>query len=160
MDCQVQILPEVLQDPRPPFLLSCPPSIVAGCQASLYAARLPDATLHSYQQAVRCRQQLWVSICIATYLSIELCILIIYLLHLSMYLILSIISYLLYLSRIYLCTLYMYILYNHVSCLLACIFYLSIHLSTYIYPFIYLSIYLSLYMYVYDLYFVICVSNR
>ena len=55
MDCQVQILPEVLQDPRPPFLLFCPPSIVAGCQASLYAARLPDTTLHSYQQAVRSR---------------------------------------------------------------------------------------------------------
>ena len=138
MDCQVQILPEVLQDPRPPFLLSCPPSIVAGCQASLYAARLPDATLHSYQQAVRCRQQLWVSICIATYLSIELCILIICLLHLSMYLILSIISYLLYLSRIYLCTLYMYILYNHVSCLVACIFYLYLHIS------IHLSIFLSI----------------
>ena len=87
MDCQVQILPEVLQDPRPPFLLSCPPSVVAGCQASLYAARLPDATLHSYQQAVRSRQQLWVSICLAIYLSIELCILIIhvYLLHLSTY---------------------------------------------------------------------------
>ena len=72
MDCQVQILPEVLQDPGPPFLLSCPPSIVAGCQASLYAAQLPDATLHSYQQAMRSRQQLWVSICLAIYLSIHL----------------------------------------------------------------------------------------
>ena len=73
MDCQVQILPEVLQDPRPPFLLSCLLSIVAGCQASLYAARLPDTTLHSYQQAVRSRQQLRVSICLASicYLSIH-----------------------------------------------------------------------------------------
>ena len=40
---------------------------------------IPDATLHSYQQAVRCRQQLWVSICLASifYLSIHL--------HLSIY---------------------------------------------------------------------------
>ena len=34
---------------------------------------IPDATLHSYKQAVRCRQQLWVSICLASifYLSIH-----------------------------------------------------------------------------------------
>lgn len=61
IDVRVEILSDVNLLPYPPLLLSRPPSLVSGCEGSLHVARLPEATLHSHQQATRCRALLEVN---------------------------------------------------------------------------------------------------